>query len=50
VQILGQPLEATSLRLAVERELRACARYVKTLEEKIGFIDAANRERPRTLV
>lgn len=49
-QILGQALEAASLRVGAERELRACARYASTLEEKIAFVDQANQARPRTLV
>ena len=49
-QLLGQNLHATSLRLGVERELRACAHLAKTPEEKIALTDQANRERPRTLV
>ncbi len=49
-RVLGQPLEENALRHAVERELRACARYAKTRDEKIALVDAANSERPRTLV
>ncbi|MBC8142756.1 MAG: tetratricopeptide repeat protein, partial [Armatimonadetes bacterium] len=49
-KVLGQPLEATPLRLAVGRELRACARFAKTREEQIALVDAANTERPRTLL
>jgi serine/threonine-protein kinase PknG len=49
-KVLGQPLRRNALRAAVERELRACARYAKSPEEKIALVDAANRERPRTLV
>ncbi|MBC8135554.1 MAG: serine/threonine protein kinase, partial [Fibrella sp.] len=48
-QVLGQPLETNALRFAVERELRACARYAKSRDEQITLIDAANKERPRTL-
>ncbi len=47
--VLGQPFEENALRFAVERELRACARYAKTKDEQIALVDAANRERPRTL-
>lgn len=49
-QLLGQSLQARALRLGVERELRACAYFAKTPEEKIALIDQANRERPRTLI
>ncbi len=49
-QLLGQSLQASSLRLGVERELRACAHLAKTPDEKIALTDQANRERPRTLV
>jgi serine/threonine-protein kinase PknG len=49
-QLLGQSLQAHSLRLGLERELRACAQFAKTPEEKIALIDQANRERPRTLI
>ncbi len=48
-KVLGQPLQAKALRFAMEKELRACARYAKTRDEKIALIDAANAERPRTL-
>ena len=43
-------MRAHSLRLGVERELRACAHLAKTPHEKIALIDQANRERPRTLI
>ncbi len=49
-QLLGQNMQAASLRLGVERELRACAHLAKTPDEKIALTDQANRERPRTLV
>jgi serine/threonine-protein kinase PknG len=48
--ILGQPMDSTSLRFGVERELRACARFARTPDERIDLVDRANRERPRTLV
>jgi len=38
------------LRLGAERELRACAHLAKEPHEKIALVDAANRERPRTLI
>lgn len=48
-KILGQALEADALREGAERELRSCARYAKTREDKIAFVDRANEVRPRTL-
>jgi serine/threonine-protein kinase PknG len=50
VTVLGHPLEAKALRFAMEQALRSCARFAKNRDEKITLIDAANRERPRTLV
>ena len=49
-QVLGQPLRSQPLRLAVERELRLCARFAATPREKMALIDAANTERPWTLL
>jgi serine/threonine-protein kinase PknG len=49
VQLLGQPVERRALRLGLERELRACAHFAKTVDEKIALIDQANSARPRTL-
>jgi len=49
-RILGEPLIAEALRLGAERELRACARFAAAREDKIRFVDEANRVRPRTLV
>jgi serine/threonine-protein kinase PknG len=48
-QLLGQPVEARSLRLGLERELRSCAHYAKSIDEKISLIDQANSARPRTI-
>ena len=48
--VLDQPLEPSPLRFALERELRACARFAATPQERIALVDAANRERPRTMV
>ncbi len=48
-KILGQPLQPAALRAGAERELRACARYAKTPEERFSLIDQANRVRPWTL-
>jgi serine/threonine-protein kinase PknG len=49
-RILGRPLELQALQLAVERELRGCAMFATTRKEQVALIDAANRERPRTLI
>jgi serine/threonine-protein kinase PknG len=49
LQLLGQPVEGRALRLGLERELRACAHFAKTVDEKIELIDQANSARPRTL-
>lgn len=49
-QVLGTPFSARELRLAAERDLRACARYVAGRTEKIRYVDEANRVRPRTLL
>ena len=48
-RILGQQFQPAALRSGAERELRACARYAKTPEERIAFVDQANQIRPRTL-
>ena len=47
--VLGQSLQLRSLRAGAERELRACAHLSKTPEERVAFVDQANRVRPRTL-
>jgi serine/threonine-protein kinase PknG len=47
--ILGEPWRQHDLRRALERELRACASFVKSPEAKIALIDRANRERPLTV-
>src|SRR5262249_16178282 len=49
-QLLGVPVQAFHLRLAAERELRACARFATDPAAKIRFVDEANRVRPLTLV
>jgi serine/threonine-protein kinase PknG len=46
--ILGQPFAVGNLRLQAERELRACARLAERRKERIEFVDAANRIRPKT--
>jgi serine/threonine-protein kinase PknG len=50
ITILGNPVNDRALRLALERELRACAAYVKTREAKRALIDHANLQRPMTLL
>ena len=50
VKILGRPLHAGSLRRAAEVELRSCARMAGTAEERVQWVDAANRVRPVTWV
>jgi len=50
VRLLDEPLQIRALQFGAERELRACARHVKTDEERIRLVDEANRVRPRTLV
>ena len=49
-QLLGLPLSAPGQRTGAERELRACAQYAKTPEERWALIDQANAVRPRTLL
>lgn len=49
-QLLGVPLVAARLRAGAERELRSCAHLAPTREEKIRYVDEANRARPFTLV
>jgi serine/threonine-protein kinase PknG len=46
--LLGQPFHPIPLRLAAEKELRACARLAATPDERIALVDAANQIRPRT--
>ncbi len=48
-RILGQQFQPAALRSGAERELRACARYAKTPEERVALVDQANEVRPRTL-
>jgi len=48
-RILGQALEESALRTAAEQELRECARFASSPEEKYALVDMANRERPQTL-
>jgi serine/threonine-protein kinase PknG len=49
IRILGASLLPSPLRLAAERALRTCARYATGRNEKVRFIDEANRARPLTL-
>ncbi len=48
--VLGIPLERVAMRLAAERELRACARMAEKEDDRYGFVDQANRIRPLTVV
>ena len=47
-RVLGMPLVGRDLRRAAEAELRTCARIVGNDEERIRFVDEANRIRPVT--
>jgi serine/threonine-protein kinase PknG len=47
-KILGQPFAVGNLRHQAEHELRACAHLASTRDERIDFVDAANRIRPKT--
>lgn len=47
-RVLGMPLVGRDLRRAAEAELRTCARIVGTEDERIRFVDEANRVRPVT--
>lgn len=49
VSLLGNPMQIRKLRLAAEAEYRNTARYSKTPEEKLFWIDLANQVRPVTL-
>lgn len=49
VRVLGQPLRSAALRAGAERELRACARYAASIDERFALVDHANAVRPRTL-
>jgi serine/threonine-protein kinase PknG len=49
-RILGRPLERKALRRAAEEELRACARMAGSAEERVRWVDEANRVRPVTWV
>ena len=48
-QLLGVEATPTRLRAAAEHELRLCARYAPDRELRVGYVDQANRVRPRTL-
>jgi serine/threonine-protein kinase PknG len=48
-QILGQTMQSAALRAGAERELRACAHFAQTYEEKVALVDRANEVRPKTL-
>jgi serine/threonine-protein kinase PknG len=47
--LLGVPPRAAALRAAAEKELRTCARFAASEEERYGLVDEANRARPLTL-
>ncbi len=47
-RVLGMPLVGRDLRRAAEAELRTCARIVGNDDERIRFVDEANRIRPVT--
>jgi len=47
-KLLGIDLHERALRLAAEAELRACARYAERDDDKIRFVNDANRIRPVT--
>ena len=49
-RILGRALTAGPLRRAAEDELRACARMAATREERVRWVDEANRTRPMTWI
>jgi serine/threonine-protein kinase PknG len=49
-KILGIAFEQDALRRGAEVELRACGRMADSDDEKVRFIDEANRVRPLTLV
>lgn len=49
-RLLDLEFNAKALRLGAERELRACARFAASTDEKIALIDQANQVRPRTLI
>ncbi len=48
-RVLGIPFVLADLRLAAEAELRTCGRLAEGDDEKVEFIDKANRVRPLTL-
>jgi serine/threonine-protein kinase PknG len=49
-KILGRALKSGTLRRAAEDELRSCARMAPTTDERIHWVDAANKVRPVTWV
>jgi serine/threonine-protein kinase PknG len=49
-QLLGRAFQLNALREGAERELRSCARYAKSPQERIALVDHANRIRPLTLM
>jgi hypothetical protein len=47
--VLGAAFEERALRLQAEEALRACGRSAPTEDEKIAYVDQANRIRPVSL-
>jgi hypothetical protein len=47
--LLGSPLAVTDLRLAAEKRYRSCAHLADDADEKVRWVDLANRVRPVTL-
>jgi serine/threonine-protein kinase PknG len=47
-RVLGRALKSRSLRQGAEEELRTCARMAGTEEERVRWVDTANRVRPVT--
>jgi hypothetical protein len=48
-KLLGHSVSIGALRAAAEEEYRHAGRFAQSAEEKIQWIDLANRVRPRTL-
>jgi serine/threonine-protein kinase PknG len=48
-RVLGVPFRVAELREAAEHELRTCGHLAAANEERVKFIDRANRVRPMTL-
>src|SRR4029450_11883108 len=50
VKLLGHSLDDTNIRLGLENAYRNLARLTNDEDAKIGWVDRANRVRPRTFV